>query len=932
MKLVKKLFKFLLIFLALVVVALIAIPVFFKDDIVSKVKSVANESVNAKIDFGDFSLGLLSSFPNFTFNIQDVSVINKAPFEGDTLAYIGSVDVKLDLMSVINGKYVVSSLAIDNVTANAKILKNGTANWDIAIEDSLAVPEAIEGEEASAEISSSDFITGLEQFSITNVNVSYVDLESDMVAIIKGFNQSGSLIMVNDSTEIDVKTSINAIIFDLEGERLANNLSFDSNVKLAADLNKMGFLFKENTFRLNTLNLGMNGLVEMPTDDINFDLTLLAKNNEFKDLLSIVPAAYLSDLEGVETNGNFNLVAHLKGLMTDDLLPKFDVNFDVNKAYLKYPDLPESVENINIDLKVDNKTGALNNTVIDLSLFHLEIAKNPIDFKFYATNIETDFDMKGEVKSKLQLEKLKSAIPMEEGEDYQGNVSIDLNFAGKLSDVEAEAYDKFDAKGQIIFDQLVYKTPDLPTTLIKTGYLNFSPQFLEVSNFDMMLGKSDLTANGRIDNIFSYVFHDSTIVGTFNLNSKYFDLDQLMAEDSTLTESPPSQNDEVAIAVENAKKEAVAQDSIAAEEPLEVFEIPKNVDFVLAANFKKIDMEDMPINNLAGEIILRDGIAKFNETKMEVYSGLIQLNGDYNTQNMAHPNTSLDFSIDKMEIREAYMAFNTVKKMVPLAEKAQGQFNLDFKMFTELTDSLTPLYPTMDGKGFIATTNLGFSETDAWKKLMDALKVKKDKYDKIKAEDVKIFFSFKEGKLVTQPFKLNMGKIKGEVSGWSSFEGPIEYTYALKIPREMLGSAAEIAAAFAEGLAAKYGANIKAGEFVDFNVVVTGTMDDPKYKVVPKGMSGESSVKEQAKEAVKAKIDEAKAKAKEELDKAKDKAKEEAERMKNEAKEKAAQEAERLKKEAEAKAKAEADKAKKKAEEEAKKKAGDLLKGRGLGF
>lgn len=929
MKLVKRLFKILLGLLLLVVIALVAIPVFFKDDIIAKAKSIANESVNANIDFGDFSLGLISSFPNFTFNIQDVSVINKAPFEGDTLAYLGSVDVKLDLMSVIGGKYTVSSLAIDNVTANAKVLKNGIANWDIAIEDSLAVNESLAEVETPADTTSSDFITGLEQFSITNVNVSYVDLESEMIAIIKNFNQSGSLIMVNDSTEIDVKTSIQSILFDLEGERLANNLTFDSDVKLLADLNKMGFLFKENSFRLNTLNLGVDGLIEMPSNDMNFDLTLSAKNNEFKDVLSIIPPAYLTDLEGVETNGDFNLVAHLKGLMTEDLMPQFDVDFDVNNAFLKYPDLPESVENINIDLAVDNKTGILNNTVIDLNLFHMEIAKNPIDFKFYASNIETDFDMKGEVKSKLQLEKLKSAIPMEEGEDYQGNISVDLNFAGKLSDVEAEAYDKFDAKGQVIFDQLIYKTPDLPTTLIKTGYLNFSPQFLEVSNFDMEVGKSDLTANGRIDNIFSYVFHDSTIVGTFKLSSKYFNLDELMVEDST---NQNVSDNEVDAALAKAEKTAAAADSVAAEEPLEVFEIPKNVDFVLSSNFKKIDMEDMPINNLQGEIILRDGIAKFNNTQMEIYSGVIKVNGDYNTVDMAHPNTSLDFSIDKMEIREAYMAFNTVKKMVPLAEKAQGEFHLDFKMFTELSDSLTPVYPTMDGKGFLATTNLGFSETDAWKKLMDALKVKKEKFDKIKAEDVKIFFAFEEGKLITEPFDLNMGNIKGKVSGWSSFEGPIKYTYALKIPREMLGSAAQSATEFAEGLAAKYGANIKAGEFVDVNVVVTGTMDDPKYKVVPKGMSGESSVKNQAKEAVKAKVDEVKAKAKEEIEKAKQKAQDEANRLKEEAKQKAEDEANKLKKEAEEKAKAEAEKAKQKAADEAKKKAGDLLKGRGLGF
>jgi hypothetical protein len=52
------------------------------------VKEEANKSLNAKVDFGDFYLTLFSSFPDFRFKIQNVSVINVEPFAGDTLVYI----------------------------------------------------------------------------------------------------------------------------------------------------------------------------------------------------------------------------------------------------------------------------------------------------------------------------------------------------------------------------------------------------------------------------------------------------------------------------------------------------------------------------------------------------------------------------------------------------------------------------------------------------------------------------------------------------------------------------------------------------------------------------------------------------------------------------------------------------------------------------
>ena len=38
------------------------------------VKEEANNNLNAKVDFGEFDLGLISTFPNFEFSINDVKV------------------------------------------------------------------------------------------------------------------------------------------------------------------------------------------------------------------------------------------------------------------------------------------------------------------------------------------------------------------------------------------------------------------------------------------------------------------------------------------------------------------------------------------------------------------------------------------------------------------------------------------------------------------------------------------------------------------------------------------------------------------------------------------------------------------------------------------------------------------------------------------
>src|SRR6478672_11790679 len=105
----KKALKWTGITFLILIVAAVAAPFLFKDKLVQLVKDQANKNLNAKVDFGDFDLTLFSSFPDFRFKIQNVSVANIAPFAGDTLAYIKELSFDLNIKSVISGdKYQIN--------------------------------------------------------------------------------------------------------------------------------------------------------------------------------------------------------------------------------------------------------------------------------------------------------------------------------------------------------------------------------------------------------------------------------------------------------------------------------------------------------------------------------------------------------------------------------------------------------------------------------------------------------------------------------------------------------------------------------------------------------------------------------------------------------------------------------------------------------
>ena len=83
----KKILKILLIALVVLIIGIIAIPFLFKGTIQDKVRYLINEHVNAKVDFANIDISLIRSFPQASVVIDELSVINYAPFEGDTLVY-----------------------------------------------------------------------------------------------------------------------------------------------------------------------------------------------------------------------------------------------------------------------------------------------------------------------------------------------------------------------------------------------------------------------------------------------------------------------------------------------------------------------------------------------------------------------------------------------------------------------------------------------------------------------------------------------------------------------------------------------------------------------------------------------------------------------------------------------------------------------------
>src|SRR5690606_7345377 len=128
----------------LLLIAAILIPILFKDKIEARVKEEVNKNLNAQVEWGDWDLGIIRSFPNLHVTMEDIVVTNNAPFEGIQLANIGEVQLTIDIMSLFGDKIEIKKVGLERPIIHTKVLEDGTANWDIALETEATEVEATE--------------------------------------------------------------------------------------------------------------------------------------------------------------------------------------------------------------------------------------------------------------------------------------------------------------------------------------------------------------------------------------------------------------------------------------------------------------------------------------------------------------------------------------------------------------------------------------------------------------------------------------------------------------------------------------------------------------------------------------------------------------------------------------------------------------------
>ena len=530
-KMMKRLLFALGVLLVLLIGAAFAIPYLFKDEILAKAKTAINANLNAKVDFSDAGLSMLSTFPNLGLSMDNFTVEGIDTFAGVKLADVKKMTLVLDFWSVWNGMnpIKIKSVVVDEPVIHVLVTKEGAANYNVAKPSD------------DTSTATTDFKIDLEDYRINNGSLVYDDASVGAYVSAKGINHSGSGDLTAMVYDLDTQTKIDSLTVTYGGISYLNNAATSLDAVFQVDQNQSKYTLKENNLVLNVLSLQGDGWVQLPNDDdVVMDLNFKAPQNDFRNLFSIIPGAYLAGYEQVKVDGKFDLNGTVKGTYNalKEQLPGFKINIGVDNGRVKYPDLPLGISNINAKGSIASPGSDLDQMLIDFSKFNLKIGSNPIDASFVLKTPMSDPNVNAKVKGILNLGELSQAFPMEGLDELRGKITADVVMRARQSQIEQAQYDQVDMRGDARVQNMIYRGAGLPAVNIQDAQMTFSPQFVDLSRFVGKLGKSDIQASGRINNILAYFSPSKTMTGSITARSRFFDANEWMpAEESSSTVS-----------------------------------------------------------------------------------------------------------------------------------------------------------------------------------------------------------------------------------------------------------------------------------------------------------------------------------------------------------------------------------------------------------
>ncbi|WP_321375493.1 AsmA family protein [uncultured Draconibacterium sp.] len=756
----KRIVVIILIVIALLLGAVLAIPVFFKQTIIDVAKSTLNKQVNAEVEFADLKLSLFKNFPKVTVDIQDVMIKGKGEFAQDTLLNVPRFAATMNMSSLFSSNRSIEEVILENPSLNLVVAESGNVNWDVAPASGTAEKKSAATDDAE------EFQLALENIEVNDAHLIYNDKLAKMRADLEDINLDISGEMFGNTTQLNIGGVVRDLTYSMEGVTYMSNTSLDLKTLLDVDFESMLFTIVESELMVNRMPLELNGDFNVPNDTTFLNLQLKTKASDFENFLALVPQDYEEYLKDISTSGSATISGGFSGYFINEDYPKIDLQVRVDNGNFKYAEMPEQIQNISAEMLIEKPQGDLDLLKVNINKAHAEIRNNPVDLTLKISNPVSDPLFDGAFVGKVNLDHLKDALPID-SVNMSGMIDANLFVNGRYSDVEAEAYDKIKSDGVVLLNNFIYDSPELTQqVVIPSGKMDFSPASINLSDLNMRVGQSDFHLSGKIGNYLNYVLKDGVLNGTMQLNSNFVNLNELLS----LQVTPIAEN---------------TTETASEEEAVLAFDVPENIDFTFRSSIKRAVLNRIPITDIKGEVKAVDKKLILDGLDMNMLDGKMTMNGSYENTTQNQPLFDFGFDIAGFDIPALYQTVAGFRKLIPGAGNSTGQLSTSLGLKGRLSPQLKLIPASANGKGKFSTNNVEIKNSQLFNQLSGI--IQKEKLRDVTIGDFTANLTVEDGGINLRPFTTKVIGQETTVSGTLNAQSLLDMRLDFNVEREMFG-------------------------------------------------------------------------------------------------------------------------------------------------
>jgi len=550
-KTLKRIGLILLIFLVLLIGTSIFITLRYKNLIGNQLLAAVNGSLTTEVTVKDFDLTFFRSFPNVSASLLGVEVEDTY---GNRLCYADALSARISLFPLFRKKVRIKSVTLKGARLNVQIDRQGKANFDIFKPSDKASP-------------GSSYQVSLEEAALEDILLFFENEQNNIQteAFIQRAKLNGNFSASQTLLRANAKLESRFVQRGTDRFLVGVPLAYDGKVEVNSDskvirLNKLDLQIGPNSFLVDGSILSDGGMVD-------YNLQLKSEKGSMASVVDILPTSIRERLQGVDSRGNFNLEATVKGKTRKDQLPSIQATFSLDDGRITSTNLNDDLKDVSLKATFSNGSDqTLRSSVFEIQELKGYFSNRLVEGSLRMSNLEDPFlrvAFNGIVPIKSVFPLLGSPnISQGSGEIEFENIKVE----GRISDmVNTSRIYRVKANGAVEFDDAMLEING-NRLIVDRGELLIQNNDIALKDLKLEAPGTELQFNGNLQNLLPVLFADSlnSLGSKLNfqarLEARELSIDELLAAmDLGLEQNEKEKLNPVQLAEINSRQVAARQ-------------------------------------------------------------------------------------------------------------------------------------------------------------------------------------------------------------------------------------------------------------------------------------------------------------------------------------------------------------------------------------